>query len=89
MSLYFIHPYLYSWSMRGALSSKGQVTIPKAVRDALGLRPGDLIEFSVRGDEIVGRRRGAGTQWSRLVGVLDSDRTTDDVMRELRPERAW
>jgi len=75
--------------MRGALSSKGQVTIPKAVRDALGLRPGDLIEFSVRGDEIVGRRRGAGAQWSRLVGVLDSDRTTDDVMRELRPERAW
>jgi antitoxin PrlF len=89
MSLYFIHQHLYSWSMRGALSSKGQVTIPKAVRDALGLRPGDLIEFSVRGDEIVGRRRGAGMQWSRMVGVLDSDRTTDDVMRELRPERAW
>ncbi|HLH24437.1 MAG TPA: AbrB/MazE/SpoVT family DNA-binding domain-containing protein [Chloroflexota bacterium] len=27
------------------LSSRGQVTVPKSVRDALGLRPGDEIEF--------------------------------------------
>ena len=27
------------------LTSKGQVTIPKAVREPLGLRPGDEIEF--------------------------------------------
>ena len=27
------------------LTSKGQVTIPKAVRERLGLRPGDEIEF--------------------------------------------
>ena len=27
------------------VTSKGQVTIPKSVRDSLGLRPGDEIEF--------------------------------------------
>lgn len=27
------------------LTSRGQVTIPKSVRDALGLRPGDEIDF--------------------------------------------
>ncbi len=27
------------------ITSKGQVTIPKAVRDALGLQPGDRIDF--------------------------------------------
>lgn len=31
------------------ITSKGQVTIPKAVRDSLRLRSGDRIEFVVRG----------------------------------------
>ncbi len=30
------------------LSSKGQVTIPKAVREELGLQPGDLVAYDVR-----------------------------------------
>ena len=29
------------------LTNKGQVTIPKAVRDSLGLHPGDKLEFVV------------------------------------------
>lgn len=29
------------------LTNKGQVTIPKAVRDSLGLHPGDKLEFIV------------------------------------------
>jgi antitoxin PrlF len=31
------------------LSSKGQVTIPKAVRQAIGIRPGDLVAYEVKG----------------------------------------
>jgi AbrB family looped-hinge helix DNA binding protein len=29
------------------LSSKGQVTIPKEVREAIGLKPGDLVAYEV------------------------------------------
>lgn len=29
------------------ISSKGQVTLPKAVRDAVGLQPGDMIAYEV------------------------------------------
>lgn len=32
------------------LTSKGQVTIPKAVREELGLREGDRVAFRVLGD---------------------------------------
>ena len=39
--------------MQGAsVTSKGQVTIPKAIRDQLGLEPGSRVEFAVVGDHI-------------------------------------
>ena len=35
------------------LTSKGQVTVPKAVRDALGLATGDRVLFRVEGSHAV------------------------------------
>ena len=35
------------------LTSKGQITIPKKVRDALGLETGDRVSFRVREDGVV------------------------------------
>lgn len=32
---------------KSRLTSKGQVTIPKEIRDALGLLPGDLVQFTL------------------------------------------
>ena len=34
---------------RAVVTSKGQITIPKAVRDALDLAESDVVEFEVRG----------------------------------------
>lgn len=41
--------------MHSNLTSKGQVTIPKAIRDALGLHPGEQVEFDVndRGETVI------------------------------------
>lgn len=38
---------------RARLTRQGQITVPKAVRDALGARPGDEIEFMRQGDGFV------------------------------------
>lgn len=38
---------------RARVTSQGQITVPKAVRDALGLRPGDEIEFVPRGADLL------------------------------------
>ena len=35
------------------VTAKGQVTIPKAVREALGLQPHDRVLFLVEGDRVV------------------------------------
>jgi AbrB family looped-hinge helix DNA binding protein len=39
--------------MEATLTSKGQVTIPKAVRDALHLRTGDRLDFILEADGTV------------------------------------
>jgi len=33
--------------MDSAISSKGQMTIPKAIREHLGLKPGDRVKFFI------------------------------------------
>jgi AbrB family looped-hinge helix DNA binding protein len=38
------------------LTVKGQVTIPKDVRDALGLKPGEPVAFERDGDRVVVRK---------------------------------
>lgn len=52
------------------LTSKGQVTIPKSVREALQLQSGDKIEISVTGE---------GEALIRLIS-----RTTEEVFGRLR-----
>ena len=37
--------------MAARMTSKGQITVPKAVRDALGLESGDVVYFRVRGED--------------------------------------
>lgn len=36
--------------MEAAITTKGQATIPKAIRDALGVGPGDRLKFFVQPD---------------------------------------
>jgi AbrB family looped-hinge helix DNA binding protein len=37
------------------VTSKGQVTVPKAVRDALGIKAGDEVVFRVEGNRALSR----------------------------------
>ena len=39
--------------MESAITVKGQATIPKAIREHLGLRPGDRVKFYVHPDASV------------------------------------
>ncbi len=76
--------------MSTTMTVKGQVTIPKRVREALRLSPGDRVEFDVNRDgEVVVTR--VGTSASRKRDRFDAARgraqvkwRTDDLMALLR-----
>ena len=52
------------------MTAKGQITIPKALRERLGLRPGDEVEFvEVEGGLRV-RKRVAPSPFTRYRGYL-------------------
>lgn len=42
----------------GRITAKAQTTIPRAVRLALGVRPGDEIAYEIEGDRVIMRRAG-------------------------------
>jgi antitoxin PrlF len=73
-----------------AVTVKGQVTIPKAVRDALDIGPGSQVEFVAnRDDEFVLRKSGPGPgehPFDRLRGILGPGMSTDEVMALTRGE---
>jgi len=72
------------------MSSKGQVTVPKAVRDALGLGEGDSVAFRVEGSRAVLARTPDFLSLAGSITVPPSRRNTawDDVIRKTRTARA-
>lgn len=75
--------------MKGAVSSQGQVTIPKAIREAAGIKAGDRLTFEVRGGEVIVRKADSGIDWDqvhRIAGAVDfGGKSSDEVMAEIRP----
>ena len=71
--------------MEAIVAERGQITLPKAVRDALGLGKGSLLRVELDGDRII-LRKNVDDALSRARGrfKLPEGTRTDDVMRELR-----
>jgi antitoxin PrlF len=47
---YYIYTNVMGGAMESAITVKGQATIPKAIREHLGLKPGDRVKFFVHPD---------------------------------------
>jgi antitoxin PrlF len=80
--------------MATTLTSKGQVTIPKRIRDAMNLQPGAAVDFSVNASgEVVlhpSRLRKKGgprkDRFDAVRGRADVRWRTDELMKLLRAE---
>jgi AbrB family looped-hinge helix DNA binding protein len=75
---------------RAKVTSKGQVTIPKSVRDALELHEGDELLFRVERSRAVIAKTPNFLELAGTVAVPAGKRGTpwDDVLRRTRRDRA-
>jgi AbrB family looped-hinge helix DNA binding protein len=78
--------------MSTTLTSKGQVTIPKQIRDALNLAPGCAVDFAVNrdGDVVIHkvdtRTSSKPDRFEAARGKADVKWRTDDLMALLRDD---
>ena len=72
------------------VTSKGQVTVPKVVRDALGIKEGDELVFRVEGNRAVLARTADFLDLARSIRVPAAKRNVawDEVLRRTRADRA-
>ena len=72
------------------MSSKGQIKVPKAVRDALGIGEGDNVIFRVEGNSAVLARTPDFLSLAGTIQVPAARRNAawDDVIRKTRAARA-
>ena len=75
--------------MRSTLTSKGQITLPKELRDQLGLHQGDLVEFVEESGHTIIRRvsppENPILRWVGAAPLPDGVSSTDWV----RDARGW
>ena len=73
--------------MTATVTAKGQITIPKAVREALGVKAGSKVDFKPLDDghiAIVKQGPRPKSRYARAVGHAGPGPTTDELMAMLR-----
>ena len=74
--------------MSTTVTSKGQVTIPKAVRELLGIKPGTEVDFRLAADGAVVIERADArprkSRFEKLRGTAGAGMSTDELMSLLR-----
>jgi antitoxin PrlF len=81
--------------MSTTVTQKGQVTIPKPVRDRLNIKPGSKVDFELAPDGRVmlvkaGRKTAVPKRgrFDRILGTATTDMTTDEIMALMRGDPA-
>ena len=74
--------------MKSTVSSKGQITLPAAIREKLGLAAGTVVRFELRGGGVVVRKGALGPHpVDQVFGRLRLAKPVDDLLDEMRGPR--
>ena len=63
------------------LTKKGQITIPKEIRDKLGIKRGDIVEFAIKDGECIVRKKAVFNidKWLGVLGKGDTDEFIEEI----------
>ena len=73
--------------MKAKVADRGQVTIPKALRERLGIRPGTVLDFHEEAGQLIAQKSVSGDPDDQIFGALGTGRSTDELVDELRGDR--
>ncbi len=68
--------------MKSTVAERGQIVIPKPIRDRFGIRPGQQVEFVEKDGQLVLVKVRAPID--ELYGILELGQSTDELLAELR-----
>jgi antitoxin PrlF len=72
------------YDMRTKVSEKGQITVPKPVRDRLGIRAGDELEVIDEGGRIVLSKADPDDPVAAVYGIIGTNLDTDAIVEDMR-----
>jgi AbrB family looped-hinge helix DNA binding protein len=68
------------------VTTKGQLTIPKSLRDKLGIKAGDYIIVKETSAGYLIEKELDDKRFDKYIGFLNSETKSDQIIRELRDE---
>lgn len=74
----------YTDSMNAKVSEKGQVTIPKALRTKLGIRPGSVLQFEEDRGRLIARKASQRDVFDEVYGTLKMEESVDAFIERIR-----
>ena len=70
--------------MKAIVSAKGVVTIPKSLREQMGIRPGFAVDFAAKDGRLIGVVLDPSDPIDAMFGAFPSSQSTDERIEELR-----
>jgi AbrB family looped-hinge helix DNA binding protein len=70
--------------MKAKVAERGQVTIPKALRERLGIVPGTVLDFIEEQGRLIAKKTETVDAVDQVFGRLGKGRNTDDIIQEIR-----
>jgi antitoxin PrlF len=70
--------------MKSTVSEKGQVTIPKPLRERLGIRPGEILDFEEEEGRLVATKAPQRDPVDEVYGTLRLELSVDELVEDLR-----